>query len=124
MAIDNFFNHKCTIFHIAESEKELGYGISNEHDFTYPDNAEENDTDIPCHFHVGTGTWQVSQETPFNQYLARVKLSLPLGTDIRVNDKVVSGETGYAYIAELPRKIQNHHIIVYCNRSGTIKEAI
>jgi hypothetical protein len=124
MAIDDFFNHRCTIYHIREETEDLGYGIENEHRYKYPDEAEEKDREIPCHFHVKSGTWQISQETPFNQYAARVKLSLPPGTDIRVNDKVVSHETGYEYTVELPRKIQEHHIIVFCNRNGTVKEAI
>ncbi len=42
----------------------------------------------------------------------------PLGTDIRLNDKVVDLENGYAYIAEVPRVIRGHHISVYLHRTG------
>lgn len=124
MAWEDFFNHKCTIYHVLEEAKDLGYGITDEHAFSYPKEAEEKDTDIPCHFHVKSGTYQVVQEEPLNKYGARLKLSLPLGTDIRVNDKIVSGVTGYEYRAEIPRQIQNHHIIVYVNRQGSIREVI
>ena len=116
MAWEDFFNHKCTIYHVIEKEKDLGYGITDNHAFRYPEEAEEKDIDIPCHFHINVGTAQITQSEPLNEYYARIKLSLPIGTDIRVNDKIVSGETGFTYIAELPRRIQNHHIIVYVNR--------
>lgn len=124
MAWEDFFNHKCTLYHTIEGTQNLGYGIKNEHSFSYPEEAEEKDTDIPCHFHVKTGTVQISQGEPLNEYYARVKLSLPIGTDIRINDRVVSRETGFSYTAELPRMVQNHHIIVYINRDGAVKEAI
>lgn len=124
MAWEDFFNHTCSIYHASEGEEDMGYGITNNHKFSYPDIPEEKDTDIPCHFHIKSGTYNVVQEDPLNKYGARLKLSLPLGTDIRVNDKVVSGVTGYEYRAEIPRQIQNHHIIVYVNRQGNIREAI
>jgi hypothetical protein len=124
MAIDNFFNHKCTIYHCEKTVEDLGYGVVNEHGFNYPDEAEEKDKEVPCHFHVKAGNYQILQSEPFNEYSARVKLSLPIDTDIRINDKIVSGETGFTYIAELPRRIQNHHVIVYVNRTGTVREAI
>lgn len=124
MAFEDFFNHTCTLYHIKKDSCDMGYGITSDDKFTYPDTPEEKDTDIPCHFHVKSGQYQIVQEEPLNKYGARVKLSLPLGTDIRVNDKIVSGVTGFEYIAELPRQIQNHHIIVYANRRGSAKEAI
>ena len=124
MALEDFFDHTCTLFHAEKNDRSLGYGISDENYFLYPDAAEEKDTDIPCHFSVKAGTYQTAQEEPQNAYSARLKLALPIGTDIRVNDKVISGVTGYEYTAEIPRKIRNHHIIVYVNRSGTVKEAL
>lgn len=124
MAIEDFFDHTCTLFHAEKGSNNLGYGISDKEYFSYPDEAEEKDSNVPCHFSVKAGNYQVAQGEPQNTYAARLKLSLPIGTDIRVNDKVVSGVTGYTYKAEIPRIIRNHHIIVYVNRSGTIKEAL
>lgn len=124
MAFEDFFNHSCTLYHAVNGSGNLGYGVVDEHKFLYSDVSEDKDTDIPCHFHIKTGTYQVSQGEPQNAYAARLKLSLPIETDIRVNDKVVSGVTGYTYIAEIPRKVRNHHIIVYVNRSGSVKEAL
>lgn len=124
MALEDFFDHTCMLFHAEKNNRNLGYGISDENHFSYPDVAEEKDTDIPCHFSVKAGTYQTSQGEPQNAYSARLKLALPIGTDIRVNDKVISGVTGYEYTAEIPRNIRNHHITVYVNRSGTVKEAL
>lgn len=124
MALEDFFEHTCTLFHAQKGNSDLGYGISDQNSFLYPHEAEEKDKGIPCHFSLKTGTYHVAQGEPQNTYAARLKLSLPIGTDIRVNDKVISGVTGYAYIAEIPRSIRDHHIIVYVNRSGTIKEAL
>ena len=47
---------------------------------------------------------------------ARLKLTLPIDTDIRVNDKVVDCESGYEYEAEVPRNIRDHHIVVWIHR--------
>ena len=124
MAWEDFFNHTCTIYHVQKESCNMGYGVSTDEKFSYPSKPEEKDMDIPCHFHVKSGQSQIVQEEPLNRYSARLKLSLPVDTDIRVNDKVVSGVTGYAYIAEMPRKIRDHHIIVYVHRKGSVQEAI
>lgn len=122
MAWEDFFNHRCDIYHAEESAEELGFGITNEHKFVYPKIAQE--TEVRCHFHLKTGNAQVKQDAALNEYSARMKLSLPIDTDIRVNDRVIDSETGYSYIAEIPRRVQNHHIIVYIYRDGPVKEAI
>lgn len=124
MAWEDFLNHTCTIYHAEEKSGDLGYGVTDENIYSYPDAAEEKDRDIPCHFSIKSGNYTVTQEEPLNEYAARIKLSLPIGTDIRINDKVISGVTGFSYIAELPRNIQNHHIIVYVHRQGMVREAI
>lgn len=124
MAWEDFLNHRCTIYHLGKGPQDLGYGIMDENAFRYPDVPEEKDMDIPCHFAVKSGNYAVTQGDPLDAYSARIKLSLPLHTDIRVNDKVVSAETGFSYIAELPRKVRKHHIIVYVHRQGGIREAI
>lgn len=124
MAWEDFFNHKCNIYHAVEGKADLGYGLSDDHKFSYPDEADISD--VPCHFHVSVagGAATVTQTEPLNEFYARLKLSLPINTDIRINDKIVSLETGFSYIAELPRKVQNHHIIVYASRNGAVKEMI
>ncbi len=123
MAWEDMLNHKCDIYHADKSDSDLGYGVTDTEHFSYPEDPDIEDVD--CHFHIKTGSYVITQNEPINNYDARVKLSLPFGTDIRINDKVVSKETGFIYIAELPRVIRNdHHIIVYINRQDDVKEAI
>lgn len=124
MAWEDFLNHKCTIYHLQKDSGGLGYGVVDENIFCYPETAEEKDMGIPCHFSVKSGTYTVGQKEPLNEYGARMKLSLPFGTDIRINDKVVDLETGFMYIAELPREVQDHHMIVYVHRHGSVREAL
>ena len=51
-----------------------------------------------------------------NPYFIDLKLTLPTGTDIKVNDKVIDCDTGYEYEAEVPRNIRGHHITVQIHR--------
>lgn len=123
MAWEDFFNHKCDIYHIAKASSSIGFGVTDTESFSYP--AQPSHTDVDCHFMIKTGKAIIVQTESTNDYDARIKLALPAGTDIRINDKVVSKETGLSYIAELPRVIKhNHHIVVYVKREGTVKEAI
>lgn len=124
MAFEDFFNHACSIYHIQRGTSDIGYGIMDNNDFSYQSEPDEGNTNVRCHFHVKSGMYQITQQEPLNEYGARIKISFPYGTDIRKNDKIVSKETGFSYIAELPRKIQEHHWIVYANRHGSVKEAI
>lgn len=123
MAWEDMLNHQCDIYHVDKIEINLGYGITDTENFSYPEVPDLED--VACHFHIKTGSYVITQNEPVNNYDARVKVSFPIGTDIRVNDKVVSKETGFTYIAELPRTIRNdHHIIVFCNRQDDVKEAV
>lgn len=123
MAWEDFLNHKCDIYHVVKESSDLGYGVTDTENFIYPERPDLENVD--CHFMIKTGQYVVVQNEPTNEYDARIKVAFPTGTDIRVNDKVVSKETGYSYIAELPRVIKHtHHITVYCKREDTVKEAI
>ncbi len=124
MAFEDFFNHCCSIYHIEKGTSDMGFGITDDNDFLYQVKPDKENEKIQCHFHIKSGMYQIVQQEPLNEYGARVKISFPYGTDIRKNDKIVSKETGFAYIAELPRKIQEHHVIVYANRQGSVREAI
>ena len=46
------------------------------------------------------------------------RLTLPAGTDIRLNDKIVSSETGLEYTAGQPRNIRGHHMTVKIYRTA------
>ncbi len=123
MAWEDFLNHKCDIYHISKQGSDIGYGLTDDESFSYPD--EPDLEDINCHFMIKAGSYVIVQNEPVNNYDARIKIAFPSGTDIRVNDKIVSKETGFSYIAELPRMIKHtHHIVVYANRDGDIREAV
>ena len=49
---------------------------------------------------------------------AKIKLTLPAGTDVRWNDKIIDCNTGFEYTAEQPRNIRGHHIFVYVKKIG------
>ena len=72
--------------------------------------------DVPCHFNQGGSGGTVNtlvQKLSEHAYEDRIKLQLPIGTDVRVNDKVLDQRTGLFYYAELPRTVaKNHHIYV------------
>ena len=54
---------------------------------------------------------------------AKTKLTLPIGTDVRINDKIVDCATRLEYTAEQPVNVRNHHIFVYIKRN-TGQEAL
>lgn len=114
--IEDFFDHKCNIFHVVKGTGSPGFGLPGSPTFEYspvPDIAEQD-----CHFGVRNGTLNTAQQQPQNDLNARLKLTLPAGTDIRMNDKVVDCKTGLSYTAEVPRDIRGHHTIVYIKREG------
>lgn len=114
--IEDFFDHKCNIFHLTTTSSNPGYGLpagslKNHNYGTKPDLAN-----VMCHFGVKSSSITIVQGVPENDMDARIKLTLPTGTDIRLNDKIVSLVTGLEYTAEQPRNIRDHHIIVYIKR--------
>jgi len=49
---------------------------------------------------------------------AKIKLTLPAGTDVRLNDKIVDCATGLEYTAEQPIDVRGHHTFVYIKKAG------
>jgi len=122
MAFEDLLDHKCAIYHMAESSKSMGYGIQAS-DFDYP--AVPDLDNIPCHFNVkNNGNGSMEQTEDANEYIVVGKLQLPPGTDVRVNDKIVDLTTGLVYTAEIPRNIRDHHMMVQVQRKGKVKGAI
>ncbi len=114
--IEDFFDHKCDIYHVKSESASPGFGLPTSIKYTY---SEEPDiSGQVCHFGIKSANITVVQNNPTNDMDSRIKLTLPFGVDIRVNDKIVSKETGYAYIAEIPRHPRNHHTFVYIKRDG------
>lgn len=110
MSLENLLDHTCDIYHIREEQKSPGYGLPASPSFNYP--TEPDLKAVPCHFGVRSQSVVVVQTEPANLMQASIKLTLPAGTDIRLNDRIVDCGTGLEYTAEQPRNIRNHHLFV------------
>ena len=120
MAFDSLLDHSCDIYHMRKTDKSPGYNLPSSPTFSYE--SVPDLTGVPCHFGMSTGAGgglTIIQTEPVPKLEAKIKLSLPLGTDIRLNDKVVDRDLGYAYTAEVPRKVRSHHLVVMLRRTGT-----
>ncbi|MBQ8331135.1 MAG: DUF3599 family protein [Clostridia bacterium] len=117
MSIAEFFDHSCDIYHLTEDSKSPGFNLPSSPTHDYP--AEASLKGVECHFTVRVGNnTNLTQNEPQNDYAARTKLNLPVGTEIGLNDKVVDCDTGLSYTAVTPpRNIRGHHIIVYVERT-------
>ncbi len=115
MAFEELLNHKCNIYHLQKTENPIGYGLKPSLDFSYPDEPDEKK--VVCHFGVESLEASVKQEQPQNVLREKIKLTLPIDTDIRINDKVVDCDSKFEYTAEKPVKVRNHHIYVYIKRT-------
>lgn len=113
--IEDFFDHKCDIYHIVKEEKSPRPGLPPTPSFHYPETPDIEG--LECHFGVKSSNITIVQQQPYNSMDARIKLTLPSGTDIRLNDKIIDCDTGFEYTAEQPRNIRDHHIYVYIKRT-------
>ena len=120
MAWEEFLNHTCDLYHVISTDTSPGYSLPASPLHSYPDKPDEES--VPCHFAQGGSGGTVNtmvQRLPEHDYEDRIKLVLPFGTDVRLNDKVVDHRTGHIYYAEIPRIVHgNHHIYVYVKREA------
>lgn len=114
MSLNSLLNHTCDIYHIVESDSTPGYGLPSSKAYTYPDEADISAQ--TCHFGVKSQSVTITQQAPENVMDARIKLTLPLGVDVRLNDKIINCDTGYQYTAELPMNVRDHHLFVWIKR--------
>lgn len=114
MAFEKLLDHTCDIYHLKKNNNSIGYGLPDSAGFSYSDKPDIKA--LKCHFGVESLDTDVTQKNPQNVLHERIKLTLPYGTDIRINDKVVDCASGLEYTAERPRNIRNHHIFVYVSR--------
>ena len=112
--LNDFFDHICDIYHLTSSPASPGFGLPASPVYSYP--AEADEKSVRCHFGVKAATVTVTQTEPANMLDAKLKLALPAGVDVRLNDKIVWLDTGLEYTAELPRNIRGHHKFVYVKR--------
>lgn len=115
MSFDSFLNHLCDIYHITEEKASPGYKLPSSPSFSYT--SEPDISNQPCHFGVKSQNVTVTQTAPANLMDAKIKLTLPIGTDVRLNDKIIDCTTRLEYTAEQPVNIRNHHIFVYIKRT-------
>ncbi|MCI8629400.1 MAG: DUF3599 family protein [Firmicutes bacterium] len=119
MSLENLLNHTCDIYHIQKEDIAMDYGLPTSHSFYY---AEKPDiSSQKCHFGVNSQNTSITQTEPANIMESKIKLTLPIETDIRINDKIIDCMTGLEYTAEQPVYIRNHHIFVYIKKVGEEK---
>lgn len=116
MALETLLDHKCDIHHMTRAASSPGYGLPAAPNFSYPETPDI--ASVPCHFNVRSGTIAVVQREPQANLEGKTKLTLPAGTDVRINDKVMDTTHGVEYTAELPQNIRGHHIVVNLRRTG------
>lgn len=114
MSLEGLLNHICDIYHIREEGKSPGYNLPASSSFSYPE--EPDVSGQKCHFSVRSQSVTVTQTAPANIMDAKIKLTLPIGADIRINDKIVDCSTGLEYTAEQPVNVRGHHMFVYIKR--------
>lgn len=117
MSIESLLDHTCDIYHGASESKSPGFNLPpSAATYTYPSTASESG--VKCHFSIrDNNSTSMEQRAPQNEFSARVKLNLLVGTDIRLHDKVVDNETELEYtVVTPPRTIRGHHIIVHVER--------
>lgn len=114
MSLESLLNHTCDIYHIQKEGKSPGFGLASSPSFSYP--MEPDIKAQPCHFGVKYHNATITQTEPANMMDAKIKLTLPLGTDVRLNDKIVDCASGLEYTAEQPVNIRNHHLFVFIKR--------
>lgn len=112
--LSDFFDHTCDIYHLVSSSASPGYALPTSPAHSYP--LAPDVQSVSCHFGVKAATVTVTQTEPANMLDAKIKLTLPVGTDVRLNDKIIWNDTGLAFVAELPRNIRGHHKFVYVKR--------
>lgn len=116
MSLEALLNHTCDIYHIRKEGRSPGYGLAAAPSFEYP--AEPDVKGQACHFGVKAASVTVTQTAPANLMDAKIKLTLPIGTDVRLNDKIVDRATGQEYTAEQPVNVRGHHLFVYIKMIG------
>lgn len=121
---EDFMNHRCNIYHLEDDTVNVGYGVKQR--TVRKTGSIAATKEQPCHFHTKVGdTVRIVQNEPFSSVDGEIKLSLPAGVDIRMNDIVEDCSNGLRYRAGVPRAVHaGHHIIVGLNREGGTKAAI
>jgi len=119
MSLEALLNHTCDIYHLTKGEASPGYGLAASPSFSYPEKPDI--AGQTCHFGVNSRNVTITQTAPANLMDAKIKLTLPIGTDVRLNDKIVDCATELAYTAEQPVNVRGHHLFVFIKRKEAQK---
>lgn len=115
MSLENLLNHLCDIYHLQEGARSPGFGLPSSPAFSYP--PEPDIHEQQCHFGVRSQSVTITQTAPASLMDAKIKLTLPAGTDVRLNDKIIDCTTGLEYTAEQPIDVRGHHTFVYIKKT-------
>ncbi len=119
MSLEALLNHSCDIYHVKKDDVSPGYGLAASPSFSYPE--EPDIAGQPCHFSVKSRNVSITQTAPANLMDAKIKLTFPVGVDVRLNDRIVDCATGLAYTAEQPVNVREHHLFVFIQREEAQK---
>ena len=124
MAWEDFLNHRCDIYHLADARGAGVFGVKAAPRLV-PE-KEPSEKGVRCHFHLRQhDLLRLAQNEPETSVEGEVKCSIEIGTDIRENDTVYSHEDGLRYRAGVPRTVaHDHHIVVTLYREDGVKGAI
>lgn len=87
--IEDFFEQKCNIYHLMSEKVDYGYGIDITTERAYKYSDKPNEILVPCHFTLSSQIGEkVYQGRPMSTLDGDVKVAFPVGTDIRINDKI------------------------------------
>lgn len=121
MAIENFFRHRCDIYHISAVSKTAGYGLpSSEKTLVRP--AEPSLSDAPCFFSY-PDTDGITEKEPTTVFTGANELSLPAGTVIHYGDKIIDRRFNVEYTAGFPEDVRGKYIVMPLTRR-TVQEAL
>ena len=62
MAIEDFFDHKCDIYHLSGTVQKRKYGLPDTQEYKY--STQPDIKNQPCHFSVKSGNVATVQKEP------------------------------------------------------------
>lgn len=111
--IEDFFDHVCNIYFPVTDTDPMEYDVPARKTTQYP--ATPSLAAVPCHFSVRSQSQSFEQSAPINTKRYDGKLTLPAGTAIPQNCKIVDvtpGSISEEYTGKRPLNIRGHHVTV------------
>jgi hypothetical protein len=111
MSYASLLIHRCDVYHLQEQEEIGGFGIPSnaiQRNYQYgmiPDLAQ-----VKCYWERRDLSNGFERREPYTMTNDMYTVHFAIGTDVRINDKVVYN--GTAYRLTRPEPIRNHHIEV------------